>query len=112
MRPTLIYDGNCGYCHYDEGQAANLSPIRLDNAANSYATTVGQDAPQSGTTMKLVNPGSAATSYLLHKIKGTHLDPAPDGSGTRMPPPAVSGALDEDAIDAIEAWINGGATDD
>lgn len=105
-----IYDSSgCGSCHYDEGMAADLSPIRLDNAADSYATTVDLDAPQTGNAMKLIKPGSAEESYLWHKIKGTHLDPPSNGSGTGMPP---FDALEPAVILVIEAWINEGATND
>jgi hypothetical protein len=57
-------------------------------------------------TASLVASGSSADSYLVAKLRGTHVEFG--GSGGPMPaggnPP-----LDEATISMIEAWIDAGA---
>jgi hypothetical protein len=80
-------------------------PIRLDTAANSYATTVGVSSAQEP-GLKLVHPGNPANSYLLQKLKGTH------GNGTAQMPQGADplGSEPGDPIDTIEKWIDSGAS--
>jgi hypothetical protein len=52
----------------------------------------------------LVDPGHPERSYLVEKLRG-----APHCGGSKMPP---GGAVSEDAIARVEAWICRGAPDD
>jgi hypothetical protein len=56
-------------------------------------------------TMNRVTPGQPNSSYLVHKVQGTHLDEG--GSGFQMP---IGGSpLTQTQIDLIRAWIAAGA---
>src|SRR6267378_147164 len=55
-------------------------------------------------SMNLIEPGSPDSSYLFHKVNGTHLKA--NGQGARMP---LGGALEAADIEAIRLWILGGA---
>jgi len=59
-------------------------------------------------TMNRVTPGQPNSSYLVHKVQGTHLDEG--GSGFQMP---IGGSpLTQTQIDLIRAWIAAGARQD
>jgi hypothetical protein len=95
-----IWDDNCvDNCHTAGGLAAFL------DLNDGHATLVDQPATQV-TGASRVASGSSADSYLVAKLRGTHIDFG--GNGNRMPsgnnPP-----LDEATISMIEAWIDAGA---
>ena len=56
-------------------------------------------------TMNRVTPGQPNSSYLVHKVQGTHLDEG--GSGFQMP--IGRSPLTQTEIDLIRAWISAGA---
>ena len=51
--------------------------------------------------MKLINPGNPETSYLIHKLRGTHIEAG--GVGERMP--FQLDPLSNDQISMIATWI-------
>lgn len=55
--------------------------------------------------MNRVTPSQPDSSYLVHKVQGTHL--AVGGSGSRMP--LNRSPLSQSDIDLIRAWIQAGA---
>jgi hypothetical protein len=89
----------CG-CHVDENAAGDLY---LGKAA-AYDNLVGQPSQQAE-DMLLIDPGSPETSYVWHKLKGTHED-VEGGDGKLMPP---GGSLEPDDLDLFRAWIEQGA---
>lgn len=95
-----IFDDNCvTSCHQPGGLSSFMD---LTDAFNSI---VGVPSAQADPVLR-VDPGSAADSYIVAKLRGTQADLG--GSGARMP---AGGApmLDEPTIAMIEAWIDGGA---
>ncbi len=59
-------------------------------------------------TMNRVTPGQPNSSYLVHKVQGTHSDVG--GTGFQMP---IGGSpLTQAQIDLIRAWIAAGARPD
>jgi len=92
-------------CHSGNPPANNV-PVSLDED-RAYQELVGVPSTQLP-SMDLVKPGEPAASYLVAKLRGTHL--LDGGSGDRMPINAE--ALGEDELQAIEAWISNGAPND
>jgi len=84
-------------------QGQNLS------AGLTYTNVVGVAANEllGGSGLKRVLPSRPDSSYLVHKIQGTHLLPPSLGSGVQMPeghPP-----LSRVTINLIRNWILQGA---
>jgi parallel beta-helix repeat protein len=106
-----ILSPTCGPCH---GSALNYAGLDQLNQgqANAYADLVNQPSTETSATSMLdrVEPGDATLSYMMHKLDGTHLGGAVMGSGVRMP--AGGPYLQTWQLDAIRAWINGGAAND
>ncbi len=92
-----ILDANCVACH--QAGAAQQGLVLESGAA--YANVGKRSAEAS---MNLIEPGSPDSSYLFHKVNGTHLEA--NGQGARMP---LGGALEAADIEAIRLWILGGA---
>jgi hypothetical protein len=91
-----IWDDNClSGCHVPGGLGM---PLDLSNA---YATIVGVESMQAA-GVSLVEPGSAADSYLLTKLRGEQT------VGIQMPGGGAA-PLDDATISMIEAWIDAGA---
>jgi hypothetical protein len=93
-----IWDASCVSCHVAGGAGAVL------DLTNGFPTLVGVDSVQAP-ALKLVLAGNSADSYLVHKLRNTHIDAG--GSGGVMPLGAA--ALPEATIVLIEDWINMGA---
>lgn len=93
-----IFSARCG-CHTDGSPSAGLD---LSPGA-AYDALVGVS---SSAALDYVTPGSAADSYLVHKMQGTHGSVA-GGGGSTMPPGA--GSIPGEEIDTIIAWIEDGA---
>jgi hypothetical protein len=90
----------CTSCHTGASPPAGLNLT----AANSYANLFNVNSTQLP-SMKRINPGNAALSYLLHKVNGTQ--GTVGGSGSQMP---LGGSPLSPATRAtIENWINSGA---
>ena len=89
-------------CH---GAEATKLGLRLDGAANAYASLLNVDASQcTGSTVR-VAPGDVAGSYLINKLTGQGMC-----SGSVMPKTAAK--LSESQVDLIRAWIANGAKND
>jgi hypothetical protein len=76
-------------------------------SGQSFANAVNVPALETAATTGLMRilPGQPDSSYLVHKIEGTHLDVG--GSGSRMP---LSGCcLSSSQIKTIRDWIAAGA---
>jgi parallel beta-helix repeat protein len=112
---TQLYNdilfSKCGPCHGNALNYAGLDQLN-QGQANAYADLVNVPATETIATSMLdrVEPNDATLSYLMHKLDGTHLGGAVQGSGVQMP--AGGPFLDLWQRDAIRAWINGGAPND
>jgi len=91
-----VIDTHCTSCH---GISA-LGGLDL----RVLATLEGRLSDQVP-ALQLLAPGDRATSYLWHKVEGTH--GSVGGSGQAMPP---SGSIDTAALDTIGQWIDDGAS--
>lgn len=103
--PTFTADvqedlvNSCGFSSCHGGGAGDLT---LDGSAADFAALVDVTASTAdGET--LVIPGDAANSYLYKILVGDGID------GDLMPPP--DGGWDQDKIDTVAAWIDGGAAE-
>ena len=72
-------------------------------AGQAFSNVVNVAARQA--SMNRVTPSQPDSSYLVHKVQGTHL--AVGGSGSRMP--LNRSPLSQSDIDLIRAWIQAGA---
>jgi hypothetical protein len=100
-----IFETAC-LCHFSAAPGGEMTAPFLNlNAGFGVAELVEVDAVQVP-SMKRVAPGDIDNSYLVHKLRGTHLDVGAPVDSDTMPPLAP---LPEDDIARIEAWIIGGA---
>jgi hypothetical protein len=113
--------GGCAaaFCHASGAQLA--APMSLEEG-RSYASLVGVPSCEAP-LLKRVEPGSSATSYLIHKLEGTQSDLLAAGGcatcdfqfgsaancGSQMP--LVGQPLDASLIRLIRDWIDQGAKD-
>lgn len=93
-----IFDEECG-CHMSKKGEGKLS--LKENVA--YEQMINQPSSQLPTMMR-ITPGSAADSYVWHKLDDTHKSVG--GKGKVMPP---GGKLDMAQLDLIKQWIDTGA---
>lgn len=94
-----LFKKQCVSCHMTGAEQGNLGLA----PSLAYRQLVGVDSL--GSPLKRVEPGAPEQSYLLHKLRGTHLEVG--GSGMQMPmglPP-----LPEETLAAIRSWIEDGA---
>ncbi|WP_096329426.1 hypothetical protein [Nannocystis exedens] len=89
----------CIECHVQGGSASGWFILTEDVA---YDNIVNQ--PALGAPLLLVAPGDHQSSYLWHRVNGSHLEVG--GSGPQMPPGAP---LPQDVIDEIAACLDQGA---
>jgi hypothetical protein len=95
-----IIDDNCvAACHELGGEYDELLL-----APDPYGEIVGGFSTQS--SLRLIEPGDHQSSYLWHKVAGSH--GSAGGSGARMPKGGP--ALSPGDIDDLANWIDGGAT--
>lgn len=100
-----IFDRQCVTCHLYESPQGDLTL----EAGDTHAQTVG--VPSTASKLPRVSPGDPERSYLIYKLRGTHL--AVGGKGAQMPFNADTGSsgLPKDELDLVEAWIRSGAPD-
>ena len=93
-------------CHFMPANGDDMTaPYLTLNAGVGLGDLVDVDSVQVP-TMKRVAPGDIQNSYLVHKLRDTHIDVGAPADTDPMPPLL---ALDESDILTIEAWIAGGA---
>jgi hypothetical protein len=91
-----ILEDACSSCHFP-GSSGGLT-ISYENLVDEASGDVA--------SMDRIEPGDPSSSYLWHKINGTHSSVG--GSGSTMP---TSGSLTSDEMDTIHAWIVDGAVE-
>jgi mono/diheme cytochrome c family protein len=96
-----IFDANCVACHQTGAASQGLNL----ESGRAYAAVVNHRSSEAN--LPLVAPSSPDTSYLLHKVLGTHAKAG--GNGDRMP---LGGTLAASEIQALRDWIAAGAKDD
>jgi hypothetical protein len=93
-------------CHFSATPGGDMTAPYLNfNAGLAVGELVEVDSVQVP-SMKRVTPGDLETSYLVHKLRGTHVDVGAPVDTDPMPPLAP---LPEADIARIEAWILAGA---
>lgn len=93
-------------CHFMPATGGDMTaPYLILNAGVGLGELVDVDAVQLP-SMKRVAPGDVENSYLVHKLRSTHVDVGGPIDTDPMPPLL---ALDESDVLTIEAWISGGA---
>ncbi|WP_439639926.1 hypothetical protein [Nevskia sp.] len=97
-----ILDAQCVFCHVTGAENGGLNLGR--RVARASLLAASSEAP-----MPRVTPGSAAQSYLIHKLRGTQLSAG--GSGNRMPMNDPPRPLDDGQLTLIQRWIEAGAPD-
>lgn len=90
---------NCYICHLTGSASAELV---LEPGA-AHGNLVGVPSTQSD--MNRVEAGEPASSYLLHKLRGTHTEAG--GYGDQMPQGGTPAP--EEFLELLEAWIAAGA---
>ncbi|MCY0988912.1 hypothetical protein OV203_17375 [Nannocystis sp. ILAH1] len=95
-----IWNTYCIECHVQGGSASGWFVLTEDLAYDSIVNQPSLEVP-----LLRVAPGDHESSYLWHKVNGTHVDVG--GNGVRMP--AEAAPLPQDVIDEIAAWIDEGA---
>lgn len=95
----------CGPCHTTNIRAG-LTDLNDYDAA--YDNLVGQPADQVP-SLNRVEAGDPDSSYLLHKVRGTHEEVGGDGDPM---PPGSRAPLSGDQVQALEDWILDGAAKD
>lgn len=101
VQPVLSASCATGSCH------GNVSPqhgMDLSAKDSTYTYTVNVAAVELG-TMDRIEPSNPGTSYLVHKINGTHITAG--GSGSQMP--LGVGALPLQTRRMIARWVTEGA---
>lgn len=97
-----VLKARCAVCHMTGKEPGGMA-LTPDSAWSDLV-----DQPSLGLpSMKRVTPAEPQSSYLLHKLRGTHRSVG--GSGSRMPmhqPPLADAVLDQ-----FERWAVSGAPD-
>lgn len=100
-----IFTASCatGFCHVGDNPSAGMNL----SAGVAYASIVNVPANEL-VTMSRIRPGQPDSSYLVHKIQGTHLSVG--GIRARMP---VGGPyLSDQEVARIRDWVSQGAAND
>ena len=96
-----IFDTYCVQCHLLESAQGGLV---LENG-EAWGNLVNIDSTQA--PLKRVDPGDPSHSYLLNKLRGTHIQTG--GSGQPMPyGSGASAGIPADSVELIERWIGDG----
>ena len=98
IQPLL--NTQCVFCHVDGAENGGLNLGRRKSYASLIAASTTAPLPR-------VTPGDPEKSYLIHKLRGTHVDVG--GSGTAMPIYDPPRPFDPAQLDMIERWIKSGA---
>ena len=98
IQPLL--NAQCVFCHVDGAENGGLNLGRRKSHAALMAAST--EAP-----MPRITPGDPQKSYLVHKLRGTHVDVG--GSGSAMPIYDPPRPFDPAQLDMIERWSKGGA---
>lgn len=99
IQPLL--NAQCVFCHVTGAENGGL------NLGGKAAYKGLVDAPSTESKLLRVAPGKPEESYLMHKLKGTHLSVG--GSGDPMPKTDPPRLLEASQIEMFRKWIAQGA---
>ncbi len=99
IQPLL--NSQCVFCHVTGAENGGL------NLGGKAAYRGLVDAPSTESKLLRVAPGRPDESYLMHKLKGTHLSVG--GSGDPMPKTDPPRLLEAAQIEMFRKWIAQGA---
>jgi hypothetical protein len=99
LNSTCAFSG----CHGTTNTRPNNKPMVLATG-QAYDNIVNVSAGELATMMR-IRPSKPDSSYLIHKLQGTHLTVG--GSGARMP--LNQAALPQSQIDMMRTWVSEGA---
>lgn len=85
----------CVACHSNANSQGGLS-MQRGSGYDLLVNVASSGVPE----MSRVTPGESESSYLVHKLRGTHTEVG--GAGSRMPPAGLPDA----EIETIVAWID------
>ncbi len=104
-----IFRVSCTGCHEEPGPDKGLVLVdpSLDRIYRNIVNVFASEPAITSIAPLLVWPYFPERSYLVHKIRGTFLDPDVAGEGRRMP--ADEGFLDETTEKLIIDWVAQGA---
>ena len=102
---TQVFEKSCAYstCHDADSPAAGLATHDIEAIVAAIGSPSGQEP-----SVMLFAPGDSANSYIYRKMIGENMA-ATDvngNAGTIMPP---GSKLCAPKIEAVQAWIDGGA---
>lgn len=100
LQPVL--NSQCVYCHVTGAENGGLNLGRRHSHADLLSPSEGAPLPR-------VAPGDVEGSYLVHKLRGTHLEVG--GSGSPMPVYDPPKPFPAKYLEAVERWIEAGAAD-
>lgn len=105
---TRVFEKSCAYstCHDADSPAAGLAIHDLESIIAAIDSPSGQEP-----SVMQFAPGDSANSYIYRKMVGENMA-ATDvngNAGTIMPP---GSKLCEPKVEAVRAWIDGGALAD
>ena len=100
LQPLL--NAQCVFCHVDGAENGGLNLGRRKAHASLLAAST--EAP-----MPRVTAGNPERSYLIHKLRGTHVEAG--GSGNAMPIYDPPRPFDPAQLELITRWIQAGAPD-
>lgn len=97
-----LLSSQCMFCHVTGAENGGLNLGRRE----AYKALM---APSTEAPMPRVTPGDAEKSYLIHKLRGTHVDAG--GNGARMPMTDPPRPIDAGQLDLFVKWVEAGASD-
>jgi len=98
VQPFLNFQ--CVACHLTGAESGGLNLEPGKTRAELLEDSNGASIPR-------VTPGDPEASYIVHKLRGTHLEVG--GSGSLMPQGATS--VSEELLALVERWVLQGALD-
>lgn len=104
-----IFAKSCGFASSCHGGTSPKEGLALDTVDRMFSTAVDKSSKQK-TGAKLITPGDADASYLLHKLQGEQLaEESSAGEPSTIMPQPPSDPLCPVKIEAVRAWIEAGA---
>ena len=107
-----IFNASCSGCHEEPSPSKGLELVALSDPPltvwRNIVHVFAAGPSITSTAPILVRPYLPESSYLMHKLDGTHLDAGIDGEGLRMPLDAPDG-LPVGELRLVRSWILQGA---
>ncbi len=105
QRVQELFAERCSRCHTSNVREELTDLDDYDDGYEMLVERLSHQLP----SMPLVSPSAPEESYLVHKLRGTHLEVG--GEDDAMPP-GNRESLNEEEIQLVEEWILAGALKD